>query len=35
MIYTPGSPEELKVVLQLVRASYDFVTGNGPASTDD
>ena len=27
MIYTPGSQAELDVVLRLVQASYDFVTG--------
>ena len=27
MIYTPGSKEELEVVIQLVLQSYDFVTG--------
>ncbi len=27
MIYTPGSIDELKVVLQLVMQSYNFVTG--------
>lgn len=28
MIYTPGSKEELEVVVQLVLGSYNFVTGN-------
>lgn len=27
MLYTPGSQAELEVVLQLIQASYDFVTG--------
>ena len=33
MVYTPGTMEELEVVLQLVLASYNFVTGrDAPAS---
>ncbi len=28
MIYTPTSTEELETVIQLVRRSYDYVTGN-------
>ena len=30
MVYTPGTPEELDVVLQLVVASYTYVTGRNP-----
>ena len=33
MIYTPGSMEELKVVLRLVAASYTYVTGKPAVST--
>lgn len=28
MIYTPGSNDELELVVQLVMQSYSFVTGN-------
>ncbi len=27
MIYTPASPEELKVVVELIKESYNYVTG--------
>lgn len=30
MIYTPGSPDELEVVFQLVQSSYAYVTGKSP-----
>ncbi len=35
MIYTPGSQDELEVVFQLVKESYNFVTGRGAPSTED
>ena len=33
MIYTPGSADELEAVLQLVGASFGFVTGQATSST--
>ena len=35
MVYTPGSMDELEVVLQLVVESYNFVTGKEATSTDE